>query len=153
MNTSGTANRTVAIEVPREAVESKAVRQAADSLRGFVPDLLEQNRNRVEIVIRGYDDDLRELYDISAVRLYFQLLFEEVPELFYWIDVNSPMFLFLGAMLYTPLKEPDGSFGLSQYDMQAYLVRGFSGLIRFCREQGISPEPTNNLVNAWLGAH
>jgi len=135
----------VTIQVPREAIENLCTDSVRNLIASFVPALLERNRNRVQIEILGCDGDSRELFDIPDVRAWFQKLIEEMPEIFFWIDISSYMFLFLGLMLFTPLRHK-GLVGLSPEDVQAYLVKMFPGLNAFCAKYDLSPEPTNQLV-------
>lgn len=114
-------------------------------LNSFIPNLIEDRRNKVIVEINGYNNDPRELYDISEVRRYFQKLFDDEPGLFYWFDMNSYMFLLFGLMLFKPYRH-DGIVELRPEDMQQYLIYGFQGLNQFCKRNGVSPEPTNKLI-------
>lgn len=76
-------------------------------------------------------------------------MFRANPGLFYWIDVESYMFMFLALMVSDPQRS-DGKVFVSPKDMQAYLIRGFTGLNEFCEETGASPNATNALINRRL---
>ncbi len=73
----------------------------------------------------------------------------ENPGLFFWIDVNSYMFIFLALMLYPPLRT-NGFVGLTPADMQAYVIRGFTGLNAFCEANEASSDETNAAITALL---
>ena len=136
----------VTIQVSKREIHSYDVSRASDILASFVPVLLEKNRNRVQIEVLEFNEDPRELYDIPEVRNYFQILFRDNPGLFYWIDVESYMFIFLGLMLYEPYRV-EGRAGLTPVDMQSYLIKGFTGLNKFCESTGASPDETNTTIN------
>lgn len=52
-------------------------------------------KNIMAICFMGYDNDPREVYDIPAVQKYLRKLLENVPELFYFIDIPSYTFAIL----------------------------------------------------------
>jgi hypothetical protein len=141
----------VIIQVSRDEVSRIETARVSSILASFLPMLLKRNRNRVQIEVAGYETDSRELFDIEEVRAYFQALFDENPAqgLFYWIDLESYMFIFLGLMLFKP-DRIEGKVGLAPSDLQAYLVRGFSGLKSFCSATGTSPDSTNASIRAIL---
>ena len=120
-------------------------------MQTFVPDLVERNRNRVQIEVLGYGEDSRELFDIPEVRRYFQTLFECVVGLFYWIDIDSHMFVFLGLMLYAPIRVL-GEVTISPQDLEAFLLRGVIGLNRFCELTGASPDESTATINKRIRA-
>lgn len=135
----------IVIQIPREAVESGYVNGVVEILESFTPSLLEQNRNRVRLEVLGYSDDPRELYDIHEVKLYFKNLFERYPGIFYWIDIDSYMLMFLGLMFFKPIRQ-DGIVRLSNENLQEYLRIGFAGLNHFCNENSVPADPTTQLV-------
>jgi len=137
------------IQISRREVELCNTSGVTAILTSWVPTLLERNRNRVQMEVLGYQDDPRELFDIPEVRSFFEAVFRANPGLFYWIDVESYMFVFLGLMISEPHRK-DGQVYIVPKDMQAYLVRGFTGLNQFCAETGASPDATNALVNEWM---
>src|SRR5215831_20778651 len=73
----------VTIMISREEIVSEDVSRVRTILNTFVPTLVERNRNRVTIMVEGYNDDPRELFLINEVRKWFHHLFDAVPELFF----------------------------------------------------------------------
>jgi hypothetical protein len=139
----------VTIQVSRQEIDRCNTSGVSIILESFVPYLLERNRNRVQIKVCGFGNDKRELFDIPEVRKYFRKLFDDNPGLFYWIDINSYMFVFLSLMLFEPYRV-NAQVTLTPQDLQSYLVAGFLGLNEFCRVSGASPEKTNASISAWL---
>ena len=137
------------IQVSKQEILAKDTSRVIDILDSFIPNLLERNRNGVQIEVNGYNADKRELFHIDEVREYFKTLFENVPHLFYWMDFNSFMPLFLGLMLYKPMRV-SGQVTISSRNLQEFVYLGFLGLNEFCTQHHISVESTNNLINKWL---
>lgn len=52
-------------------------------------------KNIMAICFMGYDNNSREVYDIPAVQKYLTKLLENVPELFYYINIPSYTFAIL----------------------------------------------------------
>jgi len=141
----GTTREPVIIQVSRDEVENIDTSGVIGILDSFVPDLIDRNRNRVQIEVLGYADDPRELFDIPEIRRYFAKLFEDSDSLLFWIAIDSHMFIFLGLMLYEPVRVK-GRVTLKPLHLQAFLQRAFVKLNRFCEQYQQSPEPTNELV-------
>jgi hypothetical protein len=139
----------VIILIPKGAIDNKYTDGVFKIINDFIPLLLERNRNRIRLEVLGYNNDHRELFDIPEVRVYFKELIERIPEFFYWIDIKSYMFIFMGLMIYRPCRI-NGQVGLEPQDLQAYLLKGFIGLNIFCEKHGLSPEPTNDLIKYTL---
>lgn len=135
----------VVIQIPREAVENGYVDGLIQILNGFVPALIDRNRNRLQFEILGYNSDKRELYEIPEVRAWFRKLWDEYTGIFFWLDFRSYMFQLFGLMLCKPVRGNGGS-SISTGELQALLYDGFAGLNIFCERHGIDPNPTNILV-------
>jgi hypothetical protein len=139
----------VIIRVSKDEVERCDPSRIADIFREHDSNLLQNQRNKVQIDITGYNEDPRNMWEIPEAGNFYQALFNEIPELFYWIDINSYMFFLLGIMVYPPLRA-EGGVTLSSEDLQAYLVRGIEGLNRFCKQRNLSTEPTDQAINEKL---
>ncbi len=94
-------------------------------------------------------DDPRELFDIPEVKRYFRYFFDNYDGLFYWINLESNMFILMGLLLFTPIRV-DGQVTISPKDLQSFLYAGFTKLNSFCQENGVSPEPSNNAIGQWI---
>ena len=140
----------VVISVSREEVELCDPTGVVSILVEWVPTLVDRNQHRLQIEIRGYLDDPRELFDISEVQLYFQTLVSAYPGLAFWIDWTSHMPILLALCLFQPIRI-DTQVTVSSQDMQQFVYLMFTGLNRFCESTGLSPEPTNAAVRAWIG--
>jgi hypothetical protein len=56
------------------------------------PDLAFHSQGKVELIISGYDDDPRELYEIPEVRKFIQAADRELPDLFFFARNEEPSF-------------------------------------------------------------
>jgi hypothetical protein len=139
-------NNPIILSVEREWVEAGDISTVLQTLESMEQnDWLMVARNSISFITHGYDDDPRELYDIPEVRGWFQRLFAAYPGLFYWLDMDSNMFVLIGLLLFSPTRVA-GNVGLSNEDLQQYMVAGFTGLNQFCDKHGLSAGPTNKMV-------
>jgi hypothetical protein len=143
----------VVIQISHQEVMQRAPQRVVEIINSFIPDLLERNRNRVQLEVLGYGDDPRELYDIPEVRDYFRALHQIFPGMFYWLDTNPDGFAFIlmGLMLYSPIRIGGGQVTISPQDLQDYLMNGYIELNAFCDHYGISADATNHSILEWLG--
>lgn len=121
------------------AQDSSGVRRVLDS---FIPHLLDRNRNSVEILVNGYNNDQRELYLIPEVRTWFHRLFDITPDLFYWMDMRDDRLLLYALMMRSPVRVKGGAT-IKPEDMQEFLLWGFSQLNEFCNNYNLDPTPSN----------
>ena len=146
------ANSSTQLIVPRALVEACDVSAITRTLDGFLSELNRRNsrQNRVEILIHGYNDDPREIYDIPEVRQYFQTLWKKYPGLLYWIDMSSPVGELLRLFLWTPLRTDRGLY-ISIEDENKFFDEGILGLHIFCDEHNLDPKPSLWQIGRWLG--
>ncbi|HXG28298.1 MAG TPA: chlororespiratory reduction 6 domain-containing protein [Nevskiales bacterium] len=122
--------------------DTRHVRKTLDSL---IPKHMGDNRNGVVILINGYDDDPQELFLIPEVRKWFHSLFDNVPDLFFWMNMGSGRLMFYALMMGKPIRIHGGTTIRSE-DMRKFLKWGFYQLNIFCKRHGIDPEPSNQHI-------
>jgi hypothetical protein len=130
------------------SLDVRGVRRILDSVLADRAEL-ERNRNNVAIYVLGYDNDSRELYLIPEVRKWFHRLFDEVPELFYWMNMRENFLVFYALMMQRPIKVEGGTI-VSPEDMQQFLVWGYERLNLFCAEQRLNADATKSHISACL---
>jgi len=135
----------VTIMVSREEIVSEDVSRVREILNTSVPTLVERNRNRVTIMVNGYNDDPRELFLINEVRKWFHHLFDAVPELFFWMDMSRPWLTFYAIMFGTPVRQKGGTT-MSSEDLQRFLVWTYKNLNTFCFTHSISADSSNEHI-------
>ncbi|MBS0657746.1 MAG: hypothetical protein JSR82_05795 [Verrucomicrobia bacterium] len=127
--------------VSKEEISRNDVSGVCRILNGFVPHLLERNRNRVFIRIDGFRDDVdrHELFEFVEVRAWYHLLFETVPGFFYWMDLRRPWFNFYARMFVAPIHATEATT-VSGADLQRFLLWGYKNLNEFCDAHGVRPD-------------
>ena len=66
-----------------------------------------KSKNSLALSFMGYDHDPREVYMIPEIRNYLRTLFEKVPELFYFINIQSYTFAILMNAIFINKEEVD----------------------------------------------
>ena len=116
-----------------------------DRLR-LTPELAYECQGKIEISVWGYDEDPRELFEVSEVRAYITRLDADLPDLFFFANTDQPTFtLNLFLFCTTPVSwetersTPEVSRRVLLDDPEAlpnFLERHFEGL---------------NLISEWVG--
>jgi len=140
----------VVISISREEVELCDPSNVVAIVSSWIPLLLERNRNRVQLEVRGYSDDPRELYDIPEVRRFCAALVDVFPGMFYWLDTESHMFALIMLLLYHPIRV-EGGVTVATADLQEFFLRGHTELNAFCEYQRISPDASNQAIMKLYG--
>lgn len=135
----------VTIMIGRDEILSLDVSRPRSILDGFIPDLMGRFRNAVVVLVNGYDDDPRELYDIDEVRSWFARFFDAVPELFFWMDMRDKRLIYYALMMGTPIRKAEGAT-VSAEDIAKFMVWGFANLNTFCAKHGLDHGPSNRHI-------
>jgi serine/threonine protein kinase len=88
-------------------------------------------RGRVTLSFEGYDNDPRDLYDISEVRSYVSALDQAFPYWFYFADLNNDTVKLLALCLCRVVKVGNGSKPHTE-DFQKFLFDHTIALNQFC---------------------
>ena len=139
----------VTILVNREDVLAQDASRVRRVLDSFVPLLLKKNRNTVEVLVTGYDNDKRELYQISEVGTWFHRLFDITPDLFNWMNMSNNRLLLNALMMHSPVRVQGGTT-IRPDDIQKFLIWGFSRLNVFCNTHHLDPTPSNKHITACI---
>lgn len=140
----------VRIQISHKDIDSCDPKRVVDIIKSFVPDLCDENRNRVQLELVGYADEEQELFDIPEVRKYFQALHKRIPGMFYWLDTEGYTFLLMAMMIYEPVRMDENST-ISPEDLKEYLLNGFYELNSFCNHYNLDQAPSIEAIKKWLG--
>lgn len=139
----------VTISVSRDEILEREIRRVREILDSFIPDLVERNRNRIELEVLGYGDDPRELFLVDEVRAWYHKFFQYTPDFFLWMNLRPPWLVFYAIMFGTPIRAAERTSVASE-DLQQFLSWGFESLNQFCMSHGIRPDESNEHVAAAL---
>jgi len=137
----------VTISISKDMILARDVSHVRAVLDSFMPELVERNRNRVELEVFGYDDDPRELVLIKEVRRWYHEFFDNTPDLFLWMNFQAPLISFYAIMFGNPVRVAGGTT-VRPEDFQRFLDWGFGALNGFCEGNGIRPDESNKHVLA-----
>jgi hypothetical protein len=101
----------VILGIPHEDILSCDVTRVATVLNGFLESRARavRGRGRVTIIVEGYDDDPRDLYDTPEVRRYLAALDSAFPFWFYFADPNTDTLKLLALCVCRVVKVHGGS--------------------------------------------
>jgi hypothetical protein len=148
----------IAYFVDRSEVDSLQV----DHLRKFfdriqaTKELAHHCMGKVEIVFHGYDDDPRELYQISQIRRYISIVDPLIPELFFFARTEEPTFtLIVFALSLSKIDFPTGieltgdhkiKVEFDPKDLQGFLKNHFIGLNQITEWLDLSEEDNKRIT-------
>ncbi|MCC4605889.1 HNH endonuclease [Xanthomonas campestris] len=139
--------------IDRADIENKDI----SNVLAFLNDLVSSReicmgmKERIEISVHGYDEDLRELYEIPEVVTFLKALDDEWP---YWMLFQHPNFQWL-QILAVCLSEPKSN-GFGKFEFNPELIsncmnKWFISLNEICHKHAISLT-VNKRVSAQAGA-
>lgn len=75
----------VVLVITKEYIDNEDFEHVNDILTKLMENSI-KNENKLSLIIDGYDNDLRELYEIPEIRNYFQTLDRLFPYWFYFVN-------------------------------------------------------------------
>jgi len=123
----------VILEVSRKQTEDCNIDDQLNNLRLFLKDRenVIKGREKIAISFGGYDNDPRELYEITEVRKYVSTLDGAFPYLFYFCSLSYPT-IRVFAMCTCKVTKVAGGVVLDQKDLQNFLMYHFQYLNELC---------------------
>lgn len=115
------------LALTRDIIEQGDVQYAVDALRALVRnrEMALAHRMRVGILVDGYDDDPRELWEVAEVRDYIRKLFLECPFIMLIAHPEySIMKLFFACWIYEPGDCSETAMKPREHD---FITRCFAG--------------------------
>ena len=94
-------------------------------------------RGRVRIALSGYDQDVRELYEISEVRNFWALLDSEFPFWFYFVDLESSTLSLIVLSLCRYSISADRNIIPNRGDFEDFVVKHFAALSWLFKEHNL----------------
>jgi hypothetical protein len=141
----------VCVAITRGEIESASVAATVAILNGLVRDreAVMASSQRIRLIITGYNDEPRALWEVKEVRAYLGRLFEQCPYLFLLLSPEpAGLGLLLACMCAGKRKIVIGTVGefeLDGSDLARWLTEGFAGLNAVCERYAISEEENRRM--------
>jgi hypothetical protein len=123
----------VILGIPHEDVLACDVTTVVTVLNGFLESRARviRGHGRVTLIVEGYDDDPRDLYDTPEVRRYLAALDSAFPFWFYFADPHADTLKLLALCLCRVVKMPSGSTP-DKEDLKRFMVQHTLALNHLC---------------------
>lgn len=123
----------VILGIPHEDTLACDITRVATVLDGFLASRARviRGRGRMTLVVEGYDDDPRDLYDTPEVRRYLAALDSAFPFWFYFADTNTYILKLLALCLCRVVKVSAGSTP-DKDDLKRFIVEHTLALNHLC---------------------
>jgi hypothetical protein len=138
------------IVVDRADVESGSTETTLRLLQRLfeTTETVKRFRGSVEVVFHGYNDDLRELYEIEEVCRYLILLDQVFPYWFYFASLEGQLLILLMIVECKHQKTPDGLVMNDKYQRAMFLERHFSAMNSIFEKYGFDESLNEALSKA-----
>jgi hypothetical protein len=85
----GTQVGVLIVSVSREEIEAGDTRHVSETLRKLLnPEVANRTKGRLFLIINGYDDDPRDLWEFSDVCAWMKAVDKDFPYWFYFMDLG-----------------------------------------------------------------
>lgn len=138
----------VYLVLSRQQVESDDRQETMAFLQHIVanPDHALEFMGRVSLIVDGYNDDARELFEIPEVRHYLKALDDQWANWFFFLSQADDSIKILESCLCDTIEVIPGVASVDLEQMERYLTRHFSALNRLCEAMAI-PEEINQEIS------
>lgn len=85
-------------------------------------------RGAVDIAVHGYNDDDRELYEIPEVRRYYELLTDQFPYFFFFLNLSLPTLKIIAFCLCDARKVGEETVQIDKLKLATFVQDQFVGL-------------------------
>ena len=129
------------LNVARESVEQADTRDIAPFLYDLTqaPEKALASRGNVAIILQGYENDSRELYEIPEARRWWQTLDSQFPELFYFLSpYMEQRVLYISCLL--PCKKLEGQVSIDSDELKNFIAKRLGYMALFCWQIGDEPD-------------
>jgi hypothetical protein len=125
----------------RAEVEERNIDSTAITLgKLLVPEVARRVRGRLFFGIRGYEDDVKDLWEFPEVRTWMQDLNAQFPYWFYFMDLGPHSTLAFVAFSLCQYEKVPGGKRLPPEELRRFLVSGLATMNLLCKQIGESPE-------------
>lgn len=127
----------------RRQVEERDLSEPLEFLRRLTAsrEVALEFSGRISLVVDGYNDDPRELFEIPEVRSFLQRLDLEWPHWFFFLSQADPSIQCLESCLADTIEIAPGVVSIDVDQMEGNLARHFTAMHRLREQLGL-PEDT-----------
>ena len=138
----------VYLVLSRQQVESGDRKEPMAFLQHIVanPDHALEFMGRVSLIVDGYNDDARELFEIPEVRCYLKALDDQWAYWFFFLSQADDSIQILESCLCDTVEVIPGVASVDLEQMERSLTRHFTALNRLCEALDI-PEEINQEIS------
>jgi hypothetical protein len=124
----------VILVLPRPLIEAGDTAEALGLLQKLLsdPEVMLSCCGRVSLVIDGYSDDPRELFEIAEVRAFLQSLDAHWPYWYFFLSQANDSIKLLESCLCDSIEVVPGVNAIDTEQLTASLTRHFAALNRLC---------------------
>lgn len=124
----------VILVLPRPQIEAGNIDEALALLQKLVsePEVMLSCCGRVSLVIDGYNDDPRELFEIAEVRAFIQALDARWPYWYFFLSQADDSIKLLESCLCDSIEVVPGVNAIDTEQLTASLTRHFAALNKLC---------------------
>ena len=95
---------------------------------------------RVSVIVEGYDDDPRELFEIPQVRAFVATLDDAWPYWFFFLSQVDDSIKLIESCLCETIEVVPGVASFDFEQLERYLARHFTAFHRLCEAVNLPPE-------------
>ena len=143
----------ITLAADREQVEQGDISDVAQAFKRLRqdPSTAREAMGKVGIVIGGYDDDPRPLWEIPEARLWFPYLDQEIPYLLFFLSPERKAVKLLACML-CDIHYEQGVAALDAKDVASFLIPRLGEMNVVCDEVGVDNYHLSERIFAQFGA-
>lgn len=137
------------ILISRDEIEQQDITEPMDILNQLLSDktISKYFKERVEIVIDGYNNQREELWEISEVRDYVNKLDEEFPYWLFFLSKHGTGLMVIIKCQLLPFLSPEGEKNVNGPRLQNYLLkRGFPAMNTLCNIIGDTEKENSKMT-------
>jgi hypothetical protein len=126
----------------RRQVEACDIAEPLEFLSSLTADplLAHDYCGRISLVVDGYNDDPREIFEVAEVRAFVKALDQQWPYWFFFLSQADDSIKLLESCLCDAIEVIPGVVSIDVEQMERSLVRHFAAMDRFCEAINLSAE-------------
>jgi hypothetical protein len=131
----------------RRQVESCDIAEPLEFLRGLTatPNAALDYCGRISLVVDGYNDDPREIFEVPEVRVFIKSIDQQWPYWFFFLSQADDSIKLLESCLCDTIEVIPGVASIDLDQMERALVRHFGAMNRLCEALNVPEEKVEEI--------